>query len=1281
MKPRTIFLILVLSILLASSAMAVDVCCEKLAGSDDYCVYTDEEECDPQFKSAAVACEQTSFCKTGCCYSSDEGQCYKNVARAECSSVGESVWDEDSECGIEQCQKGCCLLGTQGFYVTQVRCKLETSVYGNVTMEWDPNIESEMECQAESRSQDMGCCVSGDTCTFGTRSTCASASAEPTAETAVGGEGFYKDMICSNDRLSCGCAKQTNTGCYDDKVYWFDSCGNRENVYSTDKSKSYNSGYVLDSDQICNGPAINDPDCGNCDYAAGSICRSTEVTGVEATEGDFMCSKTACDIVYDDSISPSAGAGKKNGESWCLYDSDVGKSTDLVGSRHFRRLCINGEEMNEPCMDYREELCMQGVLTFEPTDTYAAFSAVGDYVESACRDNRWEDCMACNDAEAGCGSDCVNPDYECSGCEDEAEDAAKELAIQQCCAKKCCEEEALRDCYFIQPGGEGKDEVVIVEGGEDGGVAAIYNVGYCAPQVPPGLQFWPSEAGEFPTSSTRSSPATTAAVTTGDSASRSSSGPSTNAESQCGQADQECTITWSIGGTGRMGIGGIGTQSDWECVSNCHCTEPEWVVGGNTLCTSLGDCGAYWNYLGKATMDGYVNTASNEKKGDKGLYFNGYELKESDIGDWKTIIGGGGSIGLPSEEAGGGGMGGFFSKIGDYISGEFALPLTVFVASGLYTGFVLKTSFLSGVTGGYDILGAGIGEGTMGGAASKIYGKITVTADPGYAVKIGSKDLTWNANKKVWIDGTKEASAELSQKASEQALKEGSAKQSGGSVIGAVNTIMWLYTAYQIIDIFFADIKEETYTMACAPWVAQEGGSDCTKCNEDTEKPCSLYRCKSLGQSCYLVNQGTSDEECIDLNPNDVNSPIIEPWEDAIPTDYTITETTEEGNKGYKINEKIGPYDAIVLGITTNEPAQCKFTSTISTDFDEMVSYFGDAQYVYEHQINFVIPQELTTKEALRKTGEVYDLYIRCKDAAGNKNERDYFIRFTLKPEPDMTPPVIEVTSIDNGAYAQADVTETDFSIYVNERAECNYDTIDKDYELMEHDFDCASSSLSVSSVLAGLYECETELSLENLTEYTWYIRCKDTSDNVNKESFKFELNPTEPLEIISIGPTGTFYEADVTLKAVTSDGAENGYATCAYSDEETSFSNMIEFLTTGETLHEQLLTPGIGEFTYYVKCMDIAGNIASDNTTFTLDVDMEGPKIVFIYITGSNYLHMEMDEPSTCEYANSTFVFGEGKAMTGIETTIHELAITEPEYHIVCEDIYFNQADYIVYP
>ncbi|MBI2673531.1 hypothetical protein HYX19_04680, partial [Candidatus Woesearchaeota archaeon] len=224
-----------------------------------------------------------------------------------------------------------------------------------------------------------------------------------------------------------------------------------------------------------------------------------------------------------------------------------------------------------------------------------------------------------------------------------------------------------------------------------------------------------------------------------------------------------------------------------------------------------------------------------------------------------------------------------------------------------------------------------------------------------------------------------------------------------------INTILWIYTLYQIADYILTKTKTEDIVVTCSPWVAPEGGSDCEKCNKGPLK-CSEYRCRSLGQTCKLINTGTSNEKCVNVAPNDVTSPIISPWKEAITPDYQNIEqiTNERGEKGYRIVPLIKPFTPITLGIKTNEPAQCKYGLNHSIRYDKMAdTFFGDSLYDYNHTLTFSLPSELTQDQVLKLTnGGIFNLYIRCKDASGNANERDYFIRFQIDKSPDLTPPV-----------------------------------------------------------------------------------------------------------------------------------------------------------------------------------------------------------------------------------------------------------------------------------
>src|SRR3989344_3981330 len=260
------------------------VCCST-TNTGEFCQYTSPENCAEGSLQVGVNCEQTSFCKTGCCYDQNEGRCYKNTPKATCNANGGS-WKDSPDCAIPQCERGCCQLSNECAFITPTRCKKETSQFENVTMRFDANIKTELECTNQCRSAEQGACVSSDaSCKFTTRSECSSQTGN---ETSI--VGFHPDMLCSNPILNTNCAKQQYTGCLPDKdeVYWFDSCGNKENIYSANKENSYNQGYLQIKAQSCTLKGANDPSCGNCDYTQNNLCGQAGRDN-KPTYGNYAC--------------------------------------------------------------------------------------------------------------------------------------------------------------------------------------------------------------------------------------------------------------------------------------------------------------------------------------------------------------------------------------------------------------------------------------------------------------------------------------------------------------------------------------------------------------------------------------------------------------------------------------------------------------------------------------------------------------------------------------------------------------------------------------------------------------------------------------------------------------------------------------------------------------------------------------------------------------------------------------------------------------------------------
>jgi hypothetical protein len=383
-KIGVVFFTLVLLILFINLIKSEDIwpnynmCCEKLKSSvgGAWCQNSIEANCDAKYRKTPTSCESTSFCKKGCCVDTGEGLCMENTPEKVCET-DKGSWFSDATCNIDQCNLGCCVLGDQAAYVTLTRCKKLSGFYG-LTTDFKREISDEISCIAVAHSQDKGACVyefeGSKTCKMTTRAECTNVNISTNNK-----PDFYKDYLCTADELSTDCGPTTLTMCVPGKeeVYFKDTCGNPANIYDAGKIYAKNPAYwqkIVAKADSCgyNTANANSAGCGNCDYFKGSICSDSKT----ATYGNYICKDLSCGKIN--------GIERKNGESWCEYQSKTGNGTDVVGSRHIRHLCINGEELIEPCEDYRTKICVESTLTIDSKD----------FTEAACIANRWQDCMS-----------------------------------------------------------------------------------------------------------------------------------------------------------------------------------------------------------------------------------------------------------------------------------------------------------------------------------------------------------------------------------------------------------------------------------------------------------------------------------------------------------------------------------------------------------------------------------------------------------------------------------------------------------------------------------------------------------------------------------------------------------------------------------------------------------------------------------------------------------------------------------------------------------------------
>ncbi len=197
----------------------------------------------------------------------------------------------------------------------------------------------------------------------------------------------------------------------------------------------------------------------------------------------------------------------------------------------------------------------------------------------------------------------------------------------------------------------------------------------------------------------------------------------------------------------------------------------------------------------------------------------------------------------------------------------------------------------------------------------------------------------------------------------------------------------------------------------------------------------------------------------------------------------------------------------------------------------------------------------------------------------------------------DTTPPVIS-GALPTGTVNASPVT---VSVKTDEKATCKLDVIDKDYDslkmTLKADSEKKSHSIKVMALSGG--------------DYKVYVRCQDVAGNKNTKatviSFKVTLGGTDktPPEISNPLPKDTISSIDVQISVETA--KEN--ATCKFDTQDTDYDSMAsDFDQTGGTIHKsQFMALGDGNYTVYVRCKDVAGNVNTSSAKIVFKIDTTG--------------------------------------------------------------------------
>ncbi len=504
----------------------------------------------------------------------------------------------------------------------------------------------------------------------------------------------------------------------------------------------------------------------------------------------------------------------------------------------------------------------------------------------------------------------------------------------------------------------------------------------------------------------------------------------------------------------------------------------------------------------------------------------------------------------------------------------------------------------------------------------------------------------------------------------------------GGLAVGAPVALLYFALSY-------SKTEQEIVTFTCNVWDAPTGGDYCEECNNQGILPCSEYQCRSLGQSCELINKGTTEELCVFSSRTDREYPIISPLDAALPEGYSYKpdNAVSPPNRGvivWKDGTSDGcapPFTDLTFGISVNEPGRCRIDKTRSPTFDGMRIDLSSGLKRYNHTIDMNMPNTEALEEAGIETenGGEYQVYVKCADERENYNPADFVFKFCIDDGPDTQAPIISGTSIFDNMPIGHGQTSFDLTLQVNEPAECRWSHIDQPYKDMPTGVNCGGNLHEVNAQMIYLCDTTTLTELKDDIENKFYFKCNDTSGNFNKQSTEFTLIGTQPLVIDEVGPNGTIKDSTldvkVTLTAETSAGYKEGESTCQYSEtgEEGTY---VDFLNTRSHIHSQDLYLAEGSYKYYIKCTDLGGNYDIEEAEFYAESDTEEPMIVRAYKDGSD-LRIMTDEKARCVYSDFScnYLILDGQEMIVQNDVEHYVDWnTNINFYIKCVDEYGNQ-------
>jgi len=233
-------------------------------------------------------------------------------------------------------------------------------------------------------------------------------------------------------------------------------------------------------------------------------------------------------------------------------------------------------------------------------------------------------------------------------------------------------------------------------------------------------------------------------------------------------------------------------------------------------------------------------------------------------------------------------------------------------------------------------------------------------------------------------------------------------------------------------------------------------------------EPSWTLQCSNPNQGVYTAYVEYSSTNGYSGSSSDEAVTSLTVYEYGFSGNITIVEDPNSEEQDYPIISDNLP----TIKVETSRDSICRGSLDADESYDNMDFIFYGSALTHNYTFIDPIPDGQHT------------VYVKCKD------DLDTIMSQSITFIIDTTGPGITVLSPGNSVLGEF----TELKVSVNEEAECRYEDEDIDYEGMD-EFDVITSNTFA-------------VQLENLEEdtYFYYVKCKDSSDNIMEKEIDFEV-------------------------------------------------------------------------------------------------------------------------------------------------------------------------------